>query len=682
MTGRRSLFVAAIASLWMVPSLWPLNAGETAQSPAFTTRIRDLGAVDSRSAALLLSGQVGGNLPGAVLWCSEPGMDGTGRVSLRLFVELDGGALLENSPSDRVPLAISAYALDEKGRIVDHLAHGIVVEGEGTRPALASGGLKFFGRMKVPPGAVSLRLIARLYGTEAFTLNRQDLQLLIPGSGEASFSVPLFTDRTGEWIEARQDGLDETAGCAGAVVPAAVPVLNLTRTMHFVTTAFDWPDGAHLDVSVADGNGLGLAYPTLKIGQKRPVAGGVAEIVPVEISPFDVPPGQYRLVLRLSTAAGEELATRIIPAVLLHLEPPTVWAGLAERGRQETSRPATEVDGAARLKDREIRTAYIKVLNTLVDGDDNAARHALAELERYYFGAHSVNGLKAIRAVEQKVAVQLARQTPMSLPPVVMLHREIYRTYSAYAEHSLAFHSWRFAAEIAQIAGSDNRQPVLEGFAAGVLVSLASDLARGVDPSSGAILFERALAISPDQPAALLGLATLHERFGDRDQARDALQRLLAVNPGNAEGQLRLGIVLSRADQPAAAQGVLRPLVASSPPEWILSNATQELATLLVEEERLEEAERMLADAISRVTSNQPLLIQLSWVQDLSGKPTQATATLEHVERGQRQLFESARLRYTQWPELGEQENRAKLRRMVAERLPDLRRALDAGGFR
>jgi len=599
-----------------------------------------------------------------------------------LFVELDGGALLENSPSNRVPLVISAYALDESGRIVDHLAHGIVIEGEGVRPALASGGLKFLGRMTVNPGAVSLRLIARVYGTEAFILNRQEMRLSGPGNDEASLSVPLFADREGEWVEVRQDGLDQAAGCAGGVVPAAVPVLNLTRSMSFVTIATNWPDGARLELAVADANGREIAYPTLVVGQLRAVAGTTTTIAPVEISPFDVPPGEHRLVLRLSTANGEELATQSLPAVLFHQEPPTVWAGLGEMARQETSQPATEVARDVRLRDREILMAYVEVLSTLANGDPNAARGALAELERSVFIAHSTDGLKTLRAVEQTVAAQLARRTPLSLPPVVMLHREIYRIYSAYAEHSLASHSWQIAAELAVTVGNHDRQPELEGFAEGVLVSLALDLAREAAPIQSSILLKRALAISPDFAPALLGLAALHERFGDRDQAYGALQRLVSVDSENLEARLRLGIVLSRTGRPAAAQEVLRPLVDSSPPEWILSNASQELANLLVEEQRLGEAELLLADAISRVTSNQPLIIQLSWIQDLSGRPAEATATLEHIERGQHRQFASARLRYTQWPDLGEFENRAKLLRMVTERLPDLRRALDAGRLR
>jgi tetratricopeptide (TPR) repeat protein len=682
MTRHNLILLAALAFLSTSAPSAPVRAGEIAEAPAFSTRVRDLGAVDSPSAALLLSGQVGGTLPGAALWCAEPAVDGTGNVPLQVFVELDGGALLDNSPSNRVPLVISAYALDENGRIVDHLAQGIIIEGEGARPALASGGLKFFGRMTLPPRTVSLRMIARVYGTEAFILTRHEMRLSAPGSNEASLSAPLFADREGEWIVVRQDGFDEEAGCAGDVVPAALPVLNLTQKMNFVTTATDWPEGARLELAVADGKGLVVAYPSLTVGKPRPVAGSIGEIVSVEISPFDVPPGEYRLFLHLSTAAGEELATRSMPAVLLHHEPSAVWAGLAERTWQDTSQPVAEIAGNDRFRDREILTAYVEVLNTLANGDPNASRSALADLERSLFVAHSTDGLRALGAVEQKVAAQLARRTPMSLPPVVMLHREVYRIYSAYAENSLASHSWQIAAELAQIVGIENRRPELEGFAEAVLVSLASDLARRAAPFQSAILLERALAISPDFAPALLGLAALHERFGDREQAHDALARLVAVDPENAEARLRLGIVLSRTDRPAAAQEVLRALIDSSPPEWILSNASQELASLLVKEQRLGEAERLLADAISRVTSDQPLIIQLSWVQDLSGRPTEATATLEHIERGHQRQFESARLRYTQWPDLGEYENRAKLRQMAAERLPDLRRALETGRFR
>ena len=682
MTVRRPHLRAAFASVVLGTAMGLLQAGEIGENAGFTTRVQDLGAVDSRSAALLLSGQVGGSLPGAVLWCAEPRVDDAGKVPVWLYLELDGGALLENSPSNQVPLAISAYALDEDGRIIDHLAHGVVIEGNGTRPALETGGLKFFGRMKIPPGAASLRLIARVYDTEALMLNRQELRFAAPGGELAFIAAPLFTDREGGWVEVSQEGLDRREGCTDGVAPAAAPVLNITRAMNFVTTAFSWPDGARLEASVVDRSGLELEDLILEVGQRRPAAGGIAEIVPVEISPFDVPPGEYRLVIRLSTPAGKELAKRSVPVLLLHLDAPAVWAGLAEVAQQDRSQPKAEIASDEPPRNREIRMAYVEALRTLVEGDQNAARRALAELERTLFATRPTDGLKILRAIEGRVINHLARRSMMSLPPVVMLHRDIYRTYSAYAEHALATHSWRFAADLAKVVGTDNRQPALEGFAEGVLVSLASDLARGVAPSDGAFLLEEALKISPDYAPALLGLAALHERFGERNEALRALQRLAAVKPDDAEGQLRLGVVLSRTDQPGAAQEVLRALVDGSPPEWILSNASQELANILVEEERLDEAERVLVEAIGRVSSDQPLTIQLSWVQDLSGRPAEAAATLTGIERRRGRHFESARLRYTRWPEMGDYGIRAKLQRMTAQRLPDLGRALDAGGLR
>ena len=101
-----------------------------------TVRVRDLGAVEARTAALLLSGQSGGDLPGAILWCAEQDTDEEGRVPTHLYVELDGEALLYSASPGRAPVVVAAYAIDDQGVVVGSLAYGVIVEGEGLRAAL------------------------------------------------------------------------------------------------------------------------------------------------------------------------------------------------------------------------------------------------------------------------------------------------------------------------------------------------------------------------------------------------------------------------------------------------------------------------------------------------------------------------------------------------------------------
>ncbi len=662
--------------------------GETAPAPTPSTasagvdiRVQELGVVESRTAALLLSGQTGGNLPGVMLWCAEPVADDDGKVPVRLFVELDGGTLLAASKDGRIPLAVFAYALDDNGRIVGHHAHGALVEGPGVRSLVSPGGLRFVGRMALPPGTISLRLMARLYGTDTFFLTRQEIHLAVPGSGEAAMSAPLFAARDGAWLEVLQQGVERAAGCAESLVPAAMPVLDLTRPMDFSVTAADWPEDARLALSVMDIQGRVLDDPVLGLGAPRAIADSAVEIHPAQIPPFDVPPGEYRLLLRLLGPTGEELVNRPIPVVLLPLAAPASWAGLDELARGELEPPPPVVTDEE-LSDRELRRAYIEALRLLADGDPVGARRAVTALERGAFASQSSKGLLALRRVETKLAGQIARRVPKALPPVVLLHRDLYRTYSAYRESALASHSWLLAAELAEAVGLEVRWPPPEGFAEGVLVSLATDVVQSAAPVTGAELLERAVALNPSFAPALLGLAALRERSGQRSDAIDTLQRLVAADPGNSEGRLRLGVNLARVGRRGAAEKVLRALALDSPPEWVLSIAAEEMARLLVADRRLPQAETVLRDAIGRVSNHQRLLIELAWVLDLAGRSREGADALAQVEAAAGRRYDSARMRYSQWPEMGLYEIRAELRRVGDERLPDLREALESKEFR
>jgi hypothetical protein len=146
----------------------------------------EIGGVESRTAALLLSGQTGGNLPGVMLLCQEAEASDDGLVPLRLYLELDGGGLLEAAPNDRVPIAVYVYVLSEQGSVEGHLAEGVIVRDPAIRAAMHRSGLKFEGRVAVPPGTVSVRAMVRVYGTDHFLLTRSEVRLLAAGSGLVS----------------------------------------------------------------------------------------------------------------------------------------------------------------------------------------------------------------------------------------------------------------------------------------------------------------------------------------------------------------------------------------------------------------------------------------------------------------------------------------------------------------
>ena len=539
---------------------------ESAATPSQSTyalEAMEVGGVESRTAVLLLSGQTGGNLPGVMLLCQEAEASDDGLVPLRLYLELDGSGLLEAAPEDRVPIAVYVYVLSEQGSIEGHLAEAVIVRDPAIRAAMHRSGLKFEGRVEVPPGTVSVRAMARVYGTDRFLLTRSEVRLLAADSAEPRLSPLLFPDPEVRWVGMRQHGLP-IGGCVAGLAPSAMPVLDVSRPMPFELAGYGWPEGARLQLRVVDPNGREVEEPRFDLAV--PQAGGqpTAWSTRGQIEPFDVPSGEYRLIAALRTPNGDEIVTTTLPAVLLPIPAAVPWAGIAELA-EEPETPAPVEAPAEPAGRREMRASYLAALELLATGDDAGARRAVAELERTALAADPAQGLFELRKEEAKAAFRLFRKVPKSLPPVVLLHRDLYRTYTAYRESALATHSWQLAAELAESVAKGPREVVPEGFAPGVLVSLASDLTDGAATGAAGSLLERALHVDLRYVPALLGLAALQERTGHRGDAENTLRRLVDVEPENAEGRLRLGVVLAQLGRRNAATKVLSELVKGSP---------------------------------------------------------------------------------------------------------------------
>jgi tetratricopeptide (TPR) repeat protein len=523
--------------------------------------------------------------------------------------------------------------------------------------------------------------MVRVFDTGKLLLSRGELRLAPASTPEAAVSAPLFSSPEGSWLEVRQQGLSPLAGCVEGVSPAAKPVIDITRPMSFVAIASGWPAGARLQALVTDGRGRTFEQPLLSIAKTHPIGGGNAEIIEVEILPFDVPAGEYRVTLQVLSDSFEELTTEGLDTVLVRNQTPTSWAGLGEPAG-EASVPAQETTVASdKPNERQILSLYMAALWTMVKGEEMAARRLVAELERSVLAAHPVSGLAALLRAELRVAKGLEDIDPHSLLPLIVLHRNLCHTYTAYRENVLARQAAMVVAELAEKIAT-----ISEGAQAGVaeyaLISVALDLQMGVDYVAGGQLLEQALELDPQSIPALMNLAALRERTGRWSEAVDLLQTLGNVDPGNPEAQLRLGVNLRRVGRLGGAGKVLRLLLGVSTPEWIRSIAAQELAHLLVEQGSLDQAERVLVRAIDGAADQQSLAIQLLWTRDLAGRAAEATSMLARIEQDVGRHTDSARLRYCQWPDMGVFGIEVTLRRAAEDRLPDLRRALESKELR
>lgn len=115
------------------------------------------------SAALLMSGQQGGELSFSALALPIPGEDSAGDNKARVLVRLrmDGPALLEGQTGDLLRIETSLYALGTGGGVLGSVLETLEIDLTSQRSAVESGGVDLLAGFDLKPGAYTLRLLAR-----------------------------------------------------------------------------------------------------------------------------------------------------------------------------------------------------------------------------------------------------------------------------------------------------------------------------------------------------------------------------------------------------------------------------------------------------------------------------------------------------------------------------------------
>lgn len=137
-------------------------------------------------------------------------------------------------------------------------------------------------------------------------------------------------------------------------------------------------------------------------------------------------------------------------------------------------------------------------------------------------------------------------------------------------------------------------------------------------------LYEKAMAISPDNPALLRGAAWASLRSGSADKAVDLSSRLVARAGVQPEEQFFHGLVLEGAGKSADAEAAYRAALAQSPDHWPSLNNL----AMLVAETDMTEALALAAKAASLAPDKPPVLDTLGGLQLRAGKGPEAEATL------------------------------------------------------
>lgn len=635
--------------------------------PAVVTSIASAGlaGVDAGAAALLMSGQSGGQVDGAVIWTPVGAGGEASRTSVMVVVEVDGRGLVEGSVRMPVPIEIYGYLLDGSGSTIEHIAEGVLVEGCRQVRAVREGGLRFVGAVRAPAGRSSLRIIVRNRETRRFFLARRDLE--IPGDEPAAFSLvpPLVASAGGGWVATGRLSSDPAAphprvpGFEG--LPSGMPVWRSREPLELLLGSTAPGGEPQLKAQLADGAGVLLADPELTVG---PEAGQVGSVVfrRATVSAADVPPGEYRLTVVLSDRESGETVSQALPVVIHDVAEVEAWIDpRAPRAARPPSPERLDAGPSEGPSAESLRGAYLEALRLWSRDDAIAARRSLAEIERPPAGVDPGKRWRQLFTEERLVVLALAKQRPDTVMAVAMLHRDMHGWYMARRETDLAEHSWQMSAMIARMASDVDGLQAPPGFSECLLVDLATQLARSGQWQGARRALEVAVEVAPDSAPAQLGLGALLERAGDPEAAAEELQKLVRAHPDHREARLRLAVNRARLGAVREAGELFRGLLDASTRLWIRTLASQELGRLLIAEGRADEAAKFLRTAVEAIPSNQRLRIMEAYALEAAGRSAESVAAVEVVSADLAQQSTSPRYLYSRWPELDEERVRAVL---------------------
>jgi len=664
----------------------------------------DTGGLEAKSAALILSGQEGGELAVSALAVPVPAQEPGGKGSALLQVDIEGASLLEGVTDEKdIIVEIYAYALAKGGAVGGFLGRAFRIDMEEHGAEVARRGVKFLGGLDLPPGEYALQVLTRQRRSDRFSL--QSLPLRVAASGEDPATgpiLPLFPEDPSRWLRVQTTDAQEGQLAAlpwtiagGAVVPSTFPVVRSDQAASFLLLGsslegrlkarfLDLERNPVQDVTLEDGGAAtGLPVPL--------------EAKSLTLAPTGLRPGQYFLEITNEGAAvsqvvpgdgGKRLETledkaadrvTTLPIVVL---PPDVgddlplWSQLRGGGEELAQAKQQEELSIAKQRQRIELSRWLSAYReALLDGPlgRTANPKRLTELEFSQLAEKGHGGARK-RGVDQITAAKyIGDERPESLVPLIRYHEWRYRQHHESHSYQLATHSRQMALALAEtyvaLSGSEGSKRI----AAANLISIAGYLQEVGSIPSALGAFEKALDYDKQNVAALLGIGTILEAdLGDYEGAVSAFRKLLRLQPKNVEVRLRLAVNQARTGHAGAAEKNLRACISGRSPAWVKIVANQELGNLLASKGKHGEAAEILQSAITRFPGQQRLYIQLASVYDSLNRPSAAREALERMDPKMGRRRPSPRLVYWRKPTWAIDQSRQFLEENAQNRMPVL----------
>ena len=676
-------------------------AAPPAPPPPAAVRVLPTGGLRAETAALLLSGQEGGNLPFAALALPLPSPGGEARVPI--VVEVDGPALLAGHEEGPLRVEICVYALGVGGGVLSSLLDTVVIP-LAELDRLEKSGLKFQGELHLPAGEASLRILVKNPATGALGLKR--LTLAVPSFHEDSAILlpPLFPEPGGVWLAASAaEGVSPLP--EGVALPSARPVLVPEREVRFLVLAYHFHQDGRLAVELRRRDGEPKTELPVRLDRRASAAD--LEVLSVSFTPHGIEPGEYELRLVAPATTGE-IRAAALPVIVSPDGAGRVWAALTQPATLSAALAALAAGSAGaaagtaeaprhrRFASSALAAAFRQALQPLAAGDEAGAQAAVAAFET----THLLTDRPPLppddlAEVEGRVARDLAKRDPEALVPVLMLFERLYHETLGRRAYLLSTHDGEVVLALTALYVKQSPVPVAaatagavgspvppaRSLAAGFLVGLARGRLEGGVNSFCRRALERALTYDPGNEAALLALAVDAGRRGNPREAAERLEQLLRQHPESLEGRLRLALAEARLGHPDRARRRLGEIVAAPPATgttgttgspgepWLLSLAYQELARLERSDDTPGAAAQVLEEGLARLPGDGGLLLEKAALLDRRGEHGQAREILEAVQ-AQAEGGSTPRHRYNLPPEAAFDRAWSALEAGAAERRP------------
>lgn len=640
--------------------------------------------VRARAAAILMSGQDGGNLPLKILAVpllpqgETAAREQMGSAGAAVVVDVEGEALLreiggrepdgeapplETVPPETLPLEIYVYAVTAEGAVEGQATAFYRLDLDRHRRHLETAGFKAMLTLPLSPGEHRLRVLLRT-GAGGFGVRSHDVK--IPSA--AGLSPPLMAEE-GPWLV----GIGPEAAGAGypflvdgrRLAPKALPKLEGEGPWDLWMAAPAGTGALEADFRHLDGRSAAVTEALMEEEGSSPPS---RDLLRLRLAPPEIPSGPYGLQLRTRGQDGRLLESPLVPVVL----------EMPRRRNQGPPRVAREETGPRPGPPRSSETIerYRKLYRQrLVAAAEEAAEGASGDpLGRLVEEAWAELDDEAPKTLEAALAA-LLRSFPEPWPwtlPIIESHVDLAERSLRERRYAVASYASSTAKQLAEARAAALGSREAREESAAVVTSLAKLQLEGGSMGRAEELLNKALALDRRQPEALLTLAVLLEKRGLYEDAMRPLRRLLKVKPEHREAQLRLALCQVRLGETAAGRRGLEAVAQAPGRGWSRLVAHQELVRVHNEKGQTGQAAEVLGKALELWPGNRRLQVLQALLLDAERRFAAARALVTPLRGGDTGGEVTERERYNQWPAAELQGLEDRLRQASAEAQPEL----------